>query len=70
MCVDPNERFHSAAEMAAALGPSTDLDATVAIGAAAGAGVAAEAPTVAVARTTRAGDLELGRQYAKGYFPF
>ncbi|MDQ1382553.1 MAG: eukaryotic-like serine/threonine-protein kinase [Actinomycetota bacterium] len=60
MCVDPNERFHSAAEMAAALEPATDLDATVAVSVAAGAGVAAasEAPTVAVPQPVRAGDLE------------
>ncbi|MDQ1459881.1 MAG: eukaryotic-like serine/threonine-protein kinase [Actinomycetota bacterium] len=59
MRVDPNERFHSAAEMAAALEPSTDLDTTVAIGPGAGARVAAgEAPTVAVARAGRDGELE------------
>ncbi|MDQ1475552.1 MAG: eukaryotic-like serine/threonine-protein kinase, partial [Actinomycetota bacterium] len=60
MCVDPNGRFHSAAEMAAALEPATDLDTSVAVAAAGGAGGAAasEAPTVAVPQPVRAADLE------------
>jgi hypothetical protein len=61
MSVDPNQRFRSAAEMAAALAPSTDPDTTVANSIDGGAGiaaVAAEAPTVAISPTPRVGDVE------------
>jgi len=53
MHVDPAERFGSASEMAAALDPSADLDATVAIGA---IGAAGATPTVLLDRGADAGN--------------
>jgi hypothetical protein len=58
MRVDPAERFGSAAEMAAALDPSTGLDATVPIGAVAAGGAVGTAatPTALMDRGARRGD--------------
>ncbi len=58
MRVDPAERFRSATEMATALDPSTDLDATVAVGAVSArtAKGSALAPTMLVDRGARDGD--------------